>query len=106
MSEEILIMRPLSPLGLDAAEKLGNVHNYFGAEEPAVDAMIGALLAAKERAEFVDAVRALDRVLLSGTYVVPLFHRSGAWLAVWSRIRQPEKTSLFGYRLETWWYQG
>ena len=35
MSEEILIMRPLSPLGLDAAEKLGNVHNYFGAEDKA-----------------------------------------------------------------------
>ncbi len=86
--------------------KLEGTRNYFGAEEPAVDAMIAALLGAKERAEFVDAVRALDRVLLSGTYVVPLFHRSGAWLAVWSRIRQPEKTSLFGYRLETWWHQG
>lgn len=33
MPEEILIMRPLSPLGLDAAEKLGNVHNYFGAAD-------------------------------------------------------------------------
>ena len=33
MPEEILIMRALSPLGLDAAEKLGNVHNYFGAED-------------------------------------------------------------------------
>ncbi len=80
--------------------------NYFGAKDPAVDAMIGHLLAAKEREDFVGAVRALDRVLLSGYYVVPLFHRTGAWLAVWSHIRQPQKTSLFGYRLETWWYQG
>ncbi|MCP5080485.1 MAG: ABC transporter substrate-binding protein [Alphaproteobacteria bacterium] len=80
--------------------------NYFGADEPAVDAMIAALLAAKEREAFVGAVRALDRVLLSGTYVVPLFHRSGAWLAVWSHIRRAPKSSLFGYRLETWWHQG
>lgn len=85
--------------------ELQGTRNYFGANEPAVDAMIAALLAAKERTEFVDAVRALDRVLLSGTYVVPLFHRPGDWLAIWSRIRQPEKTSLFGYRLETWWHQ-
>ncbi len=85
---------------------LDGTRNYFGAEEPAVDAMITALLAAKDRSAFVDAVRALDRVLLSGYYVVPLFHRSGAWLAVWSRIRRPEKNSLFGYRLETWWHQG
>lgn len=35
MSEEILIMRPLSPLGLEAADKLGTVHNYFGAEDKA-----------------------------------------------------------------------
>ena len=33
MSEDILIMRPLSPLGLDAAEKLGTVHNYYGAND-------------------------------------------------------------------------
>ncbi len=85
--------------------KLDGTRNYFGADNPAVDGMITALLAARERTEFVDAVRALDRVLLSGHYVVPLFHRPGAWLAVWSRIRQPKKISLFGYRIETWWYQ-
>ena len=79
--------------------------NYFGAQEPAVDAMIAEVLAARKREKFVDAVRALDRVLLSGHYVVPLFHRSGAWLATWSHIKRPQKTSLFGYRLETWWHQ-
>ena len=36
--------------------------------------MIAALLKARERDEFVAAVRALDRVLMSGFYVVPLFH--------------------------------
>ena len=33
MSEDILIMRPLSPLGLDAAQKLGTVHDYYGAAD-------------------------------------------------------------------------
>ena len=48
--------------------------NYMGVKSPAVDAMIAALLEAESREEFVSAVRALDRVLISGFYVVPLFH--------------------------------
>ncbi|MEM7429047.1 MAG: extracellular solute-binding protein, partial [Pseudomonadota bacterium] len=82
---------------------LDGTRNYFGADEKAVDAMIDALLAARKRDAFVDAVRALDRVLLSGHYVVPLFHRPGAWIALWSHIKRPERTSLFGYRIENWW---
>ena len=36
--------------------------------------MIEALLKAEDRDGFVSAVRALDRLLLSGDYVIPLFH--------------------------------
>ncbi|MCC2112699.1 MAG: ABC transporter substrate-binding protein, partial [Hyphomicrobiales bacterium] len=56
---------------MESAELEGSF-NYAGASEPAIDAMIAAMLAAKEADEFVDAVRALDRVLISGHYVVPL----------------------------------
>ena len=77
--------------------------NYAGAKQPAIDAMIEAMLAAHDRADFVAAVRALDRVLISGYYVVPLFYLPDEWIARWTRIQHPEKTSLFGYQLETWW---
>ena len=77
--------------------------NYMGAHEPAIDAMIEALLAARLRPEFVAAVRALDRVLLSGFYVIPLFHSPTQWVARWTHLRHPEKTSLYGYQLDTWW---
>jgi peptide/nickel transport system substrate-binding protein len=77
--------------------------NYMGMRSPAADAMIAALLAARERGAFVDAVRALDRVLMSGIYVVPLFHLPAQWVARWSRIRHPGVTSLAGYLPETWW---
>ena len=40
--------------------------------------MIAALLRARERDDFVAAVRALDRVLISGCYVVPLFYLPAA----------------------------
>lgn len=77
--------------------------NYMGAAEPAIDAMIAHLLAAEERPEFVSAARALDRVLLSGHYVVPLFHSSRQWTARRSDLRHPDATSLYGYQLDTWW---
>ena len=48
--------------------------NLAGVKSPAVDAMIAALLAARTQEDFVTAVRAYDRVLLSGFYIVPLFH--------------------------------
>lgn len=80
--------------------------NYPGVKNPAVDAMIQAILAAKDRPGFVSAVRALDRVLLSGAYVIPLFHLPRQWVARWSRLRHPEKTSLYGFRVDTWWSEG
>ena len=68
--------------GSDAAKTEGSF-NYPGVESEAVDAMIAALLSAKDRDDFVSAVRALDRVLLSGDYVVPLFHLPRQWVAHW-----------------------
>ncbi len=88
--------------GSAAADPQGP-RNYMGVKSPAVDAMIAALLKAREREEFVAAVRALDRVLLSGFYVVPLFYLPEQWVARWSHVRHPAVTSLFGYLPETWW---
>jgi peptide/nickel transport system substrate-binding protein len=90
--------------GSAAADADGS-RNYMGAKSPAIDAMIAALLQAADRADFVSAVRALDRVLISGFYVVPLFHTPDQWIARWTRIERPAKTSLFGYLPETWWHR-
>ena len=88
--------------GSDAAKTEGSF-NYPGVESEAVDAMIAALLSAKDRDDFVSAVRALDRVLLSGDYVVPLFHLPRQWVAHWRTLKRPEKTPLYGYQIDTWW---
>jgi peptide/nickel transport system substrate-binding protein len=65
--------------------------------------MIAALLKARERAEFTAAVRALDRVLMSASFVIPLYHLPTQWVARWAAIRHPDATSLSGYLPETWW---
>lgn len=77
--------------------------NYAGVADPAVDAMIDAMLDARSRADFVSAVRALDRVLISGDYYIPLYHLPYQWVARWDRIGHPKRTSLYGYQLPTWW---
>jgi peptide/nickel transport system substrate-binding protein len=86
-----------------AAAKTPGTYNFAGVENPAADAMIQAMLAAKTEEEFVSAVRALDRVLLSGDYVIPLFYIPKQWVAYWMRLKQPETTPLFGYNVESWW---
>ena len=90
--------------GSAAAGEQGT-RNYMGVRSPAVDAVIAALLAARERPNFVADVRALDRLLISGSYVVPLFYLPQQWVARWTSIQHPDRTSLFGYLPETWWYQ-
>jgi peptide/nickel transport system substrate-binding protein len=88
--------------GSAAADQPGT-RNYMGVKSPAVDAMIAALLKAQDRVDFVAAVRALDRVLISGFYVIPLFYLPAQWVAHWTTIRRPATTSLYGYLPETWW---
>ncbi len=88
--------------GSAAADSPGT-RNYMGAKDPAIDAMIAAMLEAREHPAFVSAVRALDRTLMSGFYVIPVLNVQEQWIARWNRIERPSVTALAGYLPETWW---
>ncbi len=88
--------------GSEAAGIQGT-RNYMGARNPAIDAMIAAILEAREHPAFVSAVRALDRALMSGFYAIPVFNVREQWIARWNRIERPKATALTGYLPETWW---
>jgi peptide/nickel transport system substrate-binding protein len=93
--------------GSAAADQPGSF-NLAGVKSAAVDAMINALLAARTHDEFVTAVRAYDRVLLSGFYIVPLFHASSQWIAASTALERPEVaphygSAAVGATLDTWW---
>jgi peptide/nickel transport system substrate-binding protein len=88
--------------GSQAADVPGT-RNYMGAKEPAIDAMIAALLEARERSAFVSEVRALDRALISGFYAIPVINEQEQWIARWNRVERPVATALTGYLPETWW---
>jgi peptide/nickel transport system substrate-binding protein len=78
-------------------------YNLTGAASPAIDAMISAMLAARELDDFIAATRALDRVLLSGFYIVPLYYAPDQWIAYAARLGRPERTPLFGVNFDSWW---
>jgi len=88
--------------GSQAADTQGT-RNYMGAKDPAIDAMIAALLEARDHTDFVSAVRALDRALMSGFYAIPVLNAGDQWIARWNRIERPNATPLVGYLPEGWW---
>jgi peptide/nickel transport system substrate-binding protein len=77
--------------------------NYMGARSKAIDAMCAVIVAAHAREDLVAAVRALDRLLMSGIYVVPLYHLPQIWIARWPWIKRPDTPPLTGPLTESWW---
>jgi peptide/nickel transport system substrate-binding protein len=86
-----------------AAANAQGAYNISGVQSPAVDAMIAAILAADAKEDFVAAVRALDRLLISGFYIVPLYYAPEQWIAYSAKLGLPDKTPLFGVDLSSWW---
>jgi peptide/nickel transport system substrate-binding protein len=86
-----------------AYANMDGAYNLAGASSPAIDAMIAALLAAETHEDFVAAVRALDRLLISGFYIVPLYYGPEQWIAYRSRLGHPDKYPLFGVNIDSWW---
>jgi peptide/nickel transport system substrate-binding protein len=79
--------------------------NFAGTADPAIDRLINAMLTAQGEEDFEASVRAYDRLLISGHYIVPLYHIPDQWVARWTYINHPQKLPLYGYQLNTWWDQ-
>ena len=77
--------------------------NLAGVKNPAADAMIEAMLQADTEEDFTAAVRAFDRVLVSGDYAIPLFYLPKVWVAYRSHLKFPSTLPLGGFDADTWW---
>ena len=79
--------------------------NLAGIADPAVDALIDKIIDAKTRAELVIAARVLDRILRSGQYWIPQWHRASHPIAYWDVFGHPNSTPRYARGIpETWWY--
>jgi len=95
--------------GSEAADRPGS-RNLMGMKSPAADAMIDAILGARNREEFVAAVRALDRVLISGRYVIPIHRYSVGRIAHLKELKYPEENlPVYGdgiwFLPTVWWHE-
>lgn len=99
----------LSP-GIDQISYWGSVSkdrqgssNFAGVADPDVDRILDAMLRARTAEDFRSAVRLHDRMLLSGYYVVPLYHLGEQWVAHSKHIARPETVPLYGFQFPVWW---
>ena len=77
--------------------------NYAGVNSPVVDFLIEKLIGAKTRDELTTTIHALDRVLLWGHYVIPLYHSGIDRIAYWDFLEYPKNIPLYGIVIESWW---
>ncbi len=88
----------------DAANLSGS-RNLSGIADPAIDAMIEAVLGARSRADLGTAARALDRILRAGHYWVPHWFKASHNVAFWDRFSWPETSPRYARGIiDTWWY--
>ena len=83
--------------------------NWMGMNSPAAEAMIKTLLTATDPEEFTAATRALDRVLTSGRYVVPIWYSDVSRIAHAKQLHYPDRLPIYGdwlgFQPDVWWYQ-
>jgi len=82
-------------------------NNLPGISSPVIDALVLAIIQAKDRKEVVTASRALDRVLLYGEYLVPNWYINVHRVAYWNKFGIPGTQPLYydpiSWLLKTWW---
>ena len=78
--------------------------NFSGINDPVVDELIESLIKADNREELVATVRALDRVLLWGYYVIPQFHTEDDRALYWDKFSRPKITPWRGTSTSYWWF--
>jgi microcin C transport system substrate-binding protein len=80
--------------------------NLAGIADPAIDALIDAIIAAKTRAELNTACRALDRVFRAGRYWIPHWYKASHWIAYWDVFGYPTAQPRYFRGIpETWWHR-
>ena len=78
--------------------------NVAGIADPAVDALIDVIIAAKTREELVTACRAFDRIIRAGRYWVPQWYKASHWIAYWDVFGRPAAQPRYFRGIPaTWW---
>ena len=78
--------------------------NYAGIKDPVVDELVESVISAPDRSSLVARTHALDRVLLSGYYVIPQWHVRVQRILYWDKFSRPTITPKTGTSIAYWWF--
>jgi peptide/nickel transport system substrate-binding protein len=94
--------------GCDMVETPGS-RNLMGACHPAIEAMVDRMLTSESQDDYLAAVRALDRILISERYVVPFWYNPIARIAHNAELRYPDVIPIYGdwigWQPDVWWVE-
>lgn len=94
--------------GADGIETPGT-KNWMGMKSPAAEAMIDTLVNSQSQDEFVASVRALDRILTTGRYVIPIYQFNISRIAHAKELKYPDHIPMYGdwigWQPDVWWYE-
>lgn len=93
--------------GSEATDQPGS-RNLMGAHNAAIDAMIDAMLNARDSADFIAATRALDRILTAERFVIPFWSYTEGRIAHVRHMKFPDTLPIYGdgsqWMPEVWWW--
>ncbi len=88
--------------GSQSADIKGS-NNLIGIKNPVVDDIIQKLVSAQEKDDYITAVRALDRVLLSENYMIFQWYSPYQRISHWDKFGQPQTDIKVGFQPFSWW---
>lgn len=88
--------------GIKSFDAQGSL-NYMGIYNPAVDAICDVMSQARTWEELKSSVKVLDRLLLQGQYVIPLFYDPFIRVAHSSKLDHPPLSGDLAFGLTSWW---
>ena len=86
-----------------AAADIEGGRNTIGIKDPVIDELIEKVIAAPDRKALVASVKALDRVLQWGHWVIPHWHAKYDRVAYWDKFGRPRITPIQGNQFLAWW---
>lgn len=94
--------------GAEGVDKPGT-RNLMGMNQPVAEAMIDALVNSESQEDFLAATRALDRVLTTGRYVIPIYQYNISRIAHAKELKYPDHIPMYGdwigWQPDVWWYE-
>ncbi|MBL5921899.1 ABC transporter substrate-binding protein [Lelliottia amnigena] len=88
-----------------ASEYINSTYNAPGVASPAIDTLIGKIIAAQgDKEKLLPLGRALDRVLTWNYYMLPMWFMAQDRLAYWDKFAKPSVRPIYSLGFDNWWY--